>query len=79
MAGTLQVGLELLLAGTLVLLGCQGPEDAAVAGVVVLAVRLSPHQDGGEAGQLLADVLQPRGHAVATGPAGLERGQIEVR
>ena len=62
-AGALQVGLPLLLAGALVLLGRQGPEDAAVAGVVVLAV-LGPDQDGGEAGQLVADVLQTGGHTV---------------
>ena len=76
----LQVAVMMILAGgDIVALRCQLPEDAAVAGVVVLAVRLSPHQDGGEAGQLLADVLQPGGHAVATRPAGLERGQREVR
>ena len=62
-AGALQVGLPLLLAGALVLLGRQGPEDAAVAGVVVLAL---PHQDVGEAGQLVADVLQLGGHTVPT-------------
>ena len=75
----LQVAVMILAGGDIVALRCQLPEDAAVAGVVVLAVRLSPHQDGGEAGQLLADVLQPGGHAVATRPAGLERGQREVR
>ena len=76
---SLQVAVMILAGGDIVALRCQLPEDAAVAGVVVLAVRLSPDQDGGEAGQLLADVLQPGGHAVATGPAGLERGQREVR
>ena len=62
-AGALQVGLPLLLTGALVLLGGQRPQDAAVAGVVILVVA---HQDVGEAGQLLADVLQLGGHTVPT-------------
>ena len=63
MARTLQVSLELLLTGALVLLGGQRPQDAAVAGVVILVVA---HQDVGETGQLLADVLQLGGHTVPT-------------
>ena len=59
----LQVAVMILAGGDIVALRCQLPEDAAVAGVVILVVA---HQDVGEAGQLLADVLQLGGHTVPT-------------